>query len=62
MNKITLTLYVDRSDHELLKAAAEAVDRPISNYCRHVLTAHARTIDLDKLKKPAPQTKTPNIF
>ena len=62
MNKITLTLYVDRSDHEILKAAAEAVDRPISNYCRHVLTAHARTLEVGKLSKPKPETKTPNIL
>lgn len=62
MNKITLTLYLERADHEVLKAAAEAVDRPISNYCRHVLTHHARTLELDQLEKPKPQTHTPNIF
>jgi len=60
--RITVTLYLEKDDHEKIKTAAEAVDRPISNYCRHVLTAHARTIDLDKLKKPAPTTKTPNIL
>ena len=60
--RITVTLYLEKDDHEKIKTAAEAVDRPISNYCRHVLTAHARTIDLDKLKKPAPTTNTPNIL
>ena len=44
MNKITVTLYLERSDHELIKAAADQVDRSVSNYCRHVLTLHARTI------------------
>jgi len=49
---ITVTLYMDREDHERLKKAAEKVDWSVSNYCRQLLTAHSRTLIQDKPSQP----------
>ena len=57
--RITVTLYLEKDDHEKIKTAAERVNRPISNYCRQVLTTHARALNLDK---PPQDITTPKFL